>query len=105
MDGQISGLSCRCYFHLGAGQPSVLDFGPQPEPCCVATDASGNVYVAGSFATAASNGVLSAKIVVYKLDRANQVVYRFMFGGSSYDAPGGIAVDAKGNVFVVGSTS
>jgi len=58
-----------------------LDFGPQPAPCCVATDASGNVYVAGSFATAASNGVLSTKIVVYKLDRTNQVVYRFMFGG------------------------
>jgi hypothetical protein len=51
-----------------------LDFGPQPEPCCVATDASGNVYVAGSFATVASNGTTTAKIVVYKLDRTNQIV-------------------------------
>src|SRR6266852_1201021 len=56
-----------------------LDFGPYPEPCCMATDASGNVYVAGSIATEASNGVLSAKIVVFKLDRTDQVVYRLMF--------------------------
>src|SRR5882762_8841267 len=62
-----------------------LDFGPQPEPCCIATDASGNVYVAGSFATAASNGILSAKILVVKVDRTNQIVYRFMFGGNAYD--------------------
>ena len=82
-----------------------LDFGPQPEPCCVASDAAGNVYVAGSVATVASNGVTTAKIVVFKLDRTNQVVYRFMFGGSVYDAASGIVVDANGNVFVVGSTS
>ncbi len=82
-----------------------LDFGPQPEPCCVAADASGNVYVAGSFATVAGNGVTTAKILVVKVDRANQIVYRFMFGGSTYDAARGIAVDANGNVFVVGSTS
>jgi len=82
-----------------------LDFGPSPEPCCVATDASGNVYVAGSVDNVASNGVTTAKIVVYKLDRTNQVVYRFMFGGSVYDNARGVTVDAKGNVFVVGSTS
>jgi len=82
-----------------------LDFGPQPEPCCVATDPSGNVYVAGSVATVASNGVTTAKIVVYKVDRTNQMVYRFMFGGSVYDSARGIAIDAKGDVFVVGSTS
>jgi hypothetical protein len=60
-----------------------LDFGPQPEPCCVATDASGNVYVAGSVATVASTGITTAKILVVKVDRTNQVIYRFMFGGSS----------------------
>jgi hypothetical protein len=81
-----------------------LDFGPYPEPSCMATDASGNVYVAGSVATVASNGVTSAKILVVKVDRTNQIVYRFMFGGSAYDNARGVAVDVKGNEFVVGST-
>jgi len=83
-----------------------LDLGPQPAPCCMVTDASGNVYVAGSYTTGSTNGVVSSqKIIVSKLSPANNLVYRVIFGGSVIDTPIAIAADSNGNLFVVGSTN
>jgi len=84
-----------------------LDLGPQPAPCCMVTDVSGNTYVAGSYTTAPSqNGAIPLqKIIVTKVGPANNLVYRFVFGSSGTDTPNAIAVDSNGNLFVVGSTA
>jgi hypothetical protein len=41
---------------------------------------------------------------VLKLDPAGDTVWTQMFDGSSHDIPGGIAIDAVGDVYVVGTT-
>jgi uncharacterized protein (TIGR03437 family) len=80
-----------------------LNLGPQPAPCCVATDANGNAYVASSYVTSITDEVHN-KIVVLKVNPNNGTVYRLMFGGSVNDNPTAIAVDSQGDLFVAGTT-
>jgi len=86
----------------------------------IATDSSGNVYAAGTSlllnSTALSNfpatpGVFGPRsfggqdCVVAKFDNGLQnLIYSSFLGGSSADSCYGVAADASGNMYVVGST-
>jgi hypothetical protein len=78
-----------------------FDLGTYGTACCMATDVNGDVYVVGSV----GSNQLAGKVIAMKVDRTNNVVYQFTFGGSGVDAPKAVAVDAEGNLFVVGLTS
>jgi hypothetical protein len=79
----------------------------------IVVDASGNVYVKGSFAGTADfdPGVGTANLMsagrydafVVKLDSAGSFVWARNFGGSGDDLGAGVAVDVSGNVYVTGS--
>jgi hypothetical protein len=87
------------------------------EAIAVAVDGSGNIYVAGTFlslslqfgATVLTNsqGENTPDIFVVKLDSSGNVVWakQQTSGGASNETGYSIAVDAGGNVIVVGSTS
>jgi hypothetical protein len=69
-----------------------------------AVDAAGNVYVVGS-----AEGVLDAVVgardaFVRKFDAAGNVLWTRQFGSASDDEATAVAVDASGNVLVVGTT-
>lgn len=74
----------------------------------VATDAAGNVYVAGH-----TQGVFEGQIhaggisdiAVLKYDSAGNLLWARQFGSDASDFARGIAVDAAGNVFVVGDST
>lgn len=78
----------------------------------ITSDAAGNVYVAGSFrdavdfdpsandATLTSNG--NADVFIEKMDANGQLIWAKSFGGTASDYPQDIAVDANGNVYVIG---
>lgn len=73
----------------------------------VATDSAGNIYVAGhtqgTFAGQIhAGGILD--IAVLKYDPAGNLLWARQFGSDSEDFGRGIAVDAAGNVFVVGNS-
>ena len=76
----------------------------------LAVDAAGNIYVTGQ--TASTNfpsrigGVYGNRdVFVAKLNPAGtQIIYLTILGGQQTDTPGGIAVDASGNVYVTGFT-
>jgi aldose sugar dehydrogenase len=77
----------------------------------IAIDANGNVYVAGTTASVNfptkspvfPNNKGLADIFVTKIDPAGaNIIYSTYIGGSGLDRADGIAVDASGNVFVVG---
>ena len=78
----------------------------------VATDASGNVLVTGSFAASINFGgepLISAggspgssDVFVAKLDSSGNHVWSKRFGDVNSDAAQGVAVDGAGNVLVVG---
>jgi hypothetical protein len=85
----------------------------------VATDTAGNTYVTGlsfsSFSPAASSNAFqkacnscngsTPDVFVMKLDpTGSQVLYSTFLGGSNYDQPSAIAVDAGGNAVVAGYT-
>jgi hypothetical protein len=85
----------------------------------VATDTTGNTYVTGlAFSSSAPVATSNAfqktcnscngstpDVFVMKLDpTGSQVLYATFLGGSSYDQPNAIAVDANGNAIVAGST-
>ena len=78
-----------------------LDLGLQPKPCCMTNDTEGNAYIVGSYLASAAP-LAGNKIIVYKINPANGTVYRLIFGGSGYDIPAGVAVDANGNLIVAG---
>ena len=77
------------------------------------TDALGNTYVAGStqstsFAVQAAAQAHSAgnfDVYVTKIDPSGNVVYSTYFGGSGADMATAMTVDAKGNVYVTGTTT
>ena len=80
----------------------------------LALDASGNVYLTGSTASAnfptvgPVQGTLAgaANAFVSKLAASGStLVYSTYLGGSGTDSGNGIAVDASGNAYVVGATS
>lgn len=77
----------------------------------VATDAAGNVYVAGTtnstnFPGAGGQVPASANIVVSKLNTsATQILYSTYIGGSGSDSGIAIAVNAAGEAIVTGDTS
>ena len=78
----------------------------------IAVDASGNAYVTGSAGdgfpttpgafqtTYGGNG----DAFVSKLNASGALVYSTYLGGSNFDYPNGIAVDAAGNAYVAGLT-
>ncbi|MCU1261648.1 MAG: hypothetical protein JWO80_4533 [Bryobacterales bacterium] len=98
---------------IGCQAQTLLKYLDVGTACCMAGDAQGNVYMA-------SIGILREDplvgffqpISVTKLDASNNIVYRFQFPGvvGQLEFPGGgqpsaIAVNAAGEVFIVGSTS
>ena len=79
----------------------------------VALDGSGNVYVAGSTASAnfptaqALDGIYNGAMDVYltKLNSTGTAwVYSTFLGGSGFDAGASVAVDGSGNAYVAGET-
>lgn len=74
----------------------------------VATDASGNIYLAGFFSGTASFGTITltsagtTDAFVAKLDRSGNFTWVSQIGGTSIDATWGVAVDASGNVYATG---
>ena len=79
-------------------------------PYAVATDASGNVVVAGLFSspviTFGSISLTNAGIedaFVAKYDAAGNVMWAKRAGGADWDHAHGLAVDGTGNVFLAGS--
>lgn len=78
----------------------------------ISTDASGNVFAAGSFGfngTAITFGTTTLTTVgnrdlfVVKYGASGNVLWAKSAGGISHDDPTGIAIDAGGNVLVIGS--
>jgi uncharacterized protein (TIGR03437 family) len=61
----------------------------------LATDSSGNFYVAGG----ANN-----QVRVVKVSPTGNILYSTAFGGSTNDSPIGIAVDGSGAAYIAGST-
>ena len=71
-------------------------------PSAIATDASGNIYMAGT--AAAYNN--QATVLVMKLNpQASQYLYVRYVGGSINDSASAIAVDSAGDAYVAGATT
>lgn len=76
----------------------------------IATDASGNAYVAGATESSSIPGHTggtdngSFDIFVTKINSAGALQFTTVFGGSGDDFPGGIAVDSAG-IYVAGTTA
>ena len=72
-------------------------------PVAIATDTSGNIYVAGDQIVDPINSRTS--VLVVKLNQQGpSFLYQIVLGGSGSDRAGGIAVDSQGNAFVAGTT-
>ena len=71
------------------------------------TDANGNTYVAGSRAVIipAPNEPPSTDIFVSKLDSSGNATLLATLSGKGSDQARGIALDASGNIYIVGSTT
>ena len=74
-------------------------------------DPAGNLYVAGSTLSANFPRTIHSlpalggqDVFVAKFDGTGALVFSTMFGGSSTERVGGIAVDSAGNIIVVGDT-
>lgn len=68
----------------------------------VKVDAAGNAYVTGSV----NNGLSGIDVAVGKVDPTGTFfVYTQAFGGTGTDRGNGIAIDAQGNAYIVGTTS
>lgn len=76
----------------------------------VSVDAAGNAFVCGDFADTADFGIGSATLTsngsndgyIVKYDSTGNYLWAINFGGNSYEATTGIAVDASGDAFVTG---
>jgi uncharacterized protein (TIGR03437 family) len=71
-------------------------------PSALATDSSGNIYMAG---TAIVNANQATVLVVKLNPQATQYLYTRFVGGSISDGASAIAVDSAGNAYVAGSTN
>ncbi|MBK8175894.1 MAG: SBBP repeat-containing protein [Rhodospirillales bacterium] len=71
----------------------------------IATDAAGNVYAVGTAQYPLYGGLGASDVVVIKFDGDGTVLWKRLLGTSYIDSASGIAVDAAGNVYVVGSTN
>ena len=78
----------------------------------VATDANGNIYVAGWTESVDLAPTVAPQLrgsgvdaFVVKLNAAGTLVFLTVFGGSSEDKAFGIALDRSGNIYVAGSTT
>ena len=78
----------------------------------IAVDASGNVYVTGSFSSSGINFGTGAManagandIFIVKYDQGGNTMWSKNAGGSGNDLGNGIAMDASGDVYVTGSYS
>ena len=76
----------------------------------IAVDGSGDAFVAGATDSDTipgdSNGTNNASFDVYvtEINSAGTLQFTTIFGGSSDEFPGGIAVDASGDIYVSGTT-
>jgi len=76
----------------------------------IATDAQGNVYVAGKFYGTATFGDTNSPIASFgdsdaflaKYSSQGQLQWAKKFGGTGYDAANAVAVDTNGNIYVAG---
>jgi hypothetical protein len=74
----------------------------------VAVDGNGNVVLAGAFQNSVNLGTGSltsaglSDIYVAKYSATGTPLWSKSFGGTSYDAGSGLAVDGNGNIFVTG---
>jgi hypothetical protein len=81
----------------------------------IALDSSGNIYTTGYFEgtvdfdpgpdtyNLATTGLFDFDVFVTKFDPAGNFIWARSFGGESDDTPMGIAVDAAGNLAIVGN--
>ena len=73
-------------------------------PKAIATDSSGNVYMAGN--AVVDPATSQSTVLVVKLNpQGSQYLYVRYFGGSVKDSANAIAVDGEGNAYVAGSTA
>jgi Beta-propeller repeat len=71
----------------------------------IALDASGSVYVTGQ-GPHAPGALTTGAVLVEKWNAAgDKLIYSKTFGGSAFNMPSGIAVDANGSAYIVGYTS
>ncbi len=79
------------------------------EAAAVAVDAAGNIYLAGTTASSNFPGTTGAAaaldVFVAKLDpRGTGLLFAAYIGGSGLDEARGLAIDAEGHAYVVGTT-
>jgi hypothetical protein len=80
----------------------------------IATEASGDVYVIGSFdsdsikldsITLTNSGQLYHDVYIVKYSASGNVIWATSFGGEGFDSGSDISIDASGNIYVTGSFS
>ena len=72
---------------------------------CLAVDAAGNIYIAGTSVTSKPPSTAPITLVtVSKLSAAGNTTYSYTFGGSQNSTPRALAVDLSGAVYVAGDT-
>ena len=73
-------------------------------PTAIATDSSGNIYLAGN--AIVDQATSQTTVLILKLDpQASQYLYLRYLGGSVSESASAIAVDGAGNVYIAGVTT
>jgi len=73
-------------------------------PAAIATDSSGNIYMAGN--AIVDPATMQTTVLVVKLNpQGSEYLYTRYVGGSISDGASAIAVDSAGNAYVAGSTN